>query len=188
MYGAGRELSRFHVKHLPEKGRVQIPPFRVRLLDQSDLPISPPLLDRLLTSDCIRGIIMGFEPHQTIDGILSSETRHTPSLVLMHAAQKVIRNPDVERPMPPAGKKVNMKRHQASPAFVIPGRPGGPGPEPMDTEFERVGSNSSAMDKSACIGSGLAAAPRPGMTPAFISRCRSRGRSCRVGLRRPPRR
>jgi hypothetical protein len=50
-------------------------------------------------------------------------------------------------------------------AFVIPGCPEGAGPEPMNTDSEKTGSDVRKMlEKTVFLGSGFAAVQRPGMT------------------------
>ena len=46
------------------------------MFNQPDLPIPPPLLERLLTSNRVCRIIIGLEPHQAIDAISGAEARH----------------------------------------------------------------------------------------------------------------
>ena len=55
---------------------VQISPIGILFFDQPNFPIPPPLLQRLLTSNCVARIIIGLEPHQTIDAVSSAEARH----------------------------------------------------------------------------------------------------------------
>jgi hypothetical protein len=54
----------------------QISPIGILFFDESDLPVSPPFLERLLTSNGVCRVIIGLEPDKTIDAISGPEARH----------------------------------------------------------------------------------------------------------------
>ena len=112
---------------------------------------------------------MCFKPDQTINAVPGGERRRGAGLMLVYAAHKVVGNAKVECPMPPAGKEIYIK--QQLPRRVIPGRPAWAGPGTYE-----YGSRSRKHEKlqnclnPACMGSGLAAPLRPGMTPSVSCR------------------
>ena len=186
--GEGRELLRqwgapIRIEPLPGDRGKQIAPFRVLFLDQADLPVPPPLLERLFTGDRISRIVIALKPDQTLDAIFRREPRNRLALVLTDAANKIAGNPEIQRSMPSTGEKVDAIRHRSpvkpfrgfhtpSPAItVIPGRPAraGPGtyehgPSAICTEPACSSKGPGTKAGPVCMGSGLAAAPRPGMT------------------------
>ena len=113
---------------------VQISPIGILFFDEADFPVSPPFLERLLTSNGVCRIIIGLEPDQTIDAVSGAEARHRVRLMLMCAAHQVACYPEIERSMPAAGKEVHVE-WQLPLRGVIPGRPSGTGSEPMNTDL-----------------------------------------------------
>lgn len=80
----------------------QIPPLRVRRLDQLDLPFALPVLDLLLARD--RGVHRSgeFEPDERLHAIAVGEAAETAAPVLADALDQVRGDAGVERAMPRA--------------------------------------------------------------------------------------
>src|SRR6266404_7780547 len=55
---------------------VQISPIGILFFDEADFPVSPPFLERLLTSNGVCPIIIGLEPYQMINAVSGAEPRH----------------------------------------------------------------------------------------------------------------
>ena len=107
MYGPAARMSSVSRETSDEKSCVEIPPVRVLLLNQSDLPIPSPLFDCLLTGNCVGRIVISFEPHQPVDGVPSGRARNCARFVLVHATHKSVRNAKIER-SPAAGKVIDV--------------------------------------------------------------------------------
>ena len=87
---------------------VQVVPFRILRLDQLDLPISLPLLELFLARNCGDRIVVDFEPDQLVDSISLREAGNRLALVLVHAANDVVRYAEVERSVSVACEEVDV--------------------------------------------------------------------------------
>jgi hypothetical protein len=135
---------------LPNNHGKQIPPFRVFLLDQSDLPVPPPFLDRLLAGYGSGRIVIRLEPNQAVDAVSFGETWYGLGFVLVNPAREIVRNSEIERPVSTTGEEIDTKWHRAHPdqvsrrscllaeAEVIPGRPARAGPGTYEHGLSRM--------------------------------------------------
>src|SRR6478672_3426299 len=86
---------------LPGDFAVQIVPIRIRFLDQSNLPCTTPLLDLLLTRERRLGAVVLLKPYQRFDAVVHGETGYPTFLVLPHALDKIRRDANIQRAIPP---------------------------------------------------------------------------------------
>src|SRR6266436_3958316 len=90
--------------------------------------------------------------------------------MFVHAPHQVTCHTKVERSVPTAGEDVHVE-WQFAPK-VIPGRPSGTGPETMNTTLAAEKHQQMQIClKRVCMGSGLAAPLRPGMTSSLLAAC-----------------
>jgi hypothetical protein len=74
-------------------------PFRIFALDKSNnLPGTVPLLKLLLTGNCGVGRFEDLGIDEPVDVVAVREAANDVGLVLIDAAVKVIRDPDIDRP------------------------------------------------------------------------------------------
>jgi hypothetical protein len=101
-----------------KEARVQIVPIGVRTLDQLDLPLALPLLERLLALDRINDAIEGLEPDQSLYAVAFCEPVDQAFAMLVDPAQQFAGDADVQRPVLPARQDVDRVRpRRPQPAF-----------------------------------------------------------------------
>lgn len=87
--------------------RIQIPPLRIDRFYQSNLPCSPPFLDRLLPGDCGRHVAVLFVPDEIMHAVASGEALDEVVPVLPDAHDQVGRDADVKGAVVVAGEEVD---------------------------------------------------------------------------------
>jgi len=90
---------------------IQVPPVGIEALDQVDLPLSIPSLERFLSLDCIADIEKFFIPDQLLATIFGCETGCLAFTVLVDSTFEIRRNADVECSELMVGGDVNISRH-----------------------------------------------------------------------------
>jgi hypothetical protein len=128
---------------------VKITPIGICLLDQRNLPRSPPLFDFFLTFDRGLRVVVTFKADKTIDAVPLGEATRDLVFVLVNPADEVARYANIQGSLFAAGEDVDVELHGN--LVVIPGRPkAGPG----------------IQKRALCLrlDSGFALSARPGMT------------------------
>ena len=92
---------------LPEKLIVQVPPLRVVLLDQPQLPCSLASLQLLLARNGITDMAEGLEVYQAMHGVSLCEAGDLAAPVLIDSAREVSGHGDVKRAVPFARQNVD---------------------------------------------------------------------------------
>ena len=69
----------------------------IQLFNQPNLPGPSPLLQFLLARNRGCGIVVNFEPDQLVDSTLLREASNRLALVLVHAANDVVRYAEIQR-------------------------------------------------------------------------------------------
>src|SRR5580765_1447388 len=75
---------------------VEILPFRIVLKDQSDFPLSWPMLDVVLALDRGLDFFVALEIDEQLDAVLLRETGHEPFAMLVDSSHEIIRHTDVQ--------------------------------------------------------------------------------------------
>jgi len=88
--------------------RIKVDPLWILLFNQPNLPGPPPLLQFLLARNRGCGIVVDFKPDQLVDGISFREASNRLALVLVHAANDVVRYAEVERSVSVACEEVDV--------------------------------------------------------------------------------
>src|SRR6185369_846730 len=115
---------------------IQIVPLRILRLDQVHLPVPIPFLDLLFTRDRPDGCLVHLEPDQPMNAVVLAESGDYVVLVLPHAPNQIVRNPDVQSLVHARGEDVHVVmalhglptrgRRSRLQAGVIPGEDGNP--------------------------------------------------------------
>jgi hypothetical protein len=92
--------------------RIQINPLRILLFYKPDFPFPPPLLQFLLACDRSDGIVVDLEPHQPADRVSFAEPGNNLALMLVSAADNIVRRAKIERAVLLAGEEVNVIGHE----------------------------------------------------------------------------
>lgn len=79
------------------KLEVQVAPIGIALLDELDLPGSPPTLDTFFARDRVDDQLMSLVPNQLVDIVFGREPDRYLCLVLIDTPQQVIGNAAIER-------------------------------------------------------------------------------------------
>ena len=98
--------------NLRDQSRREIMPIGVVRLDQFDFPAPIPFLDVLLTLDRSGWVIAGFEVNQLLHGIAFGEAGNLRALMLGNAADEIVRDADIERPISIRSENVNVIGHR----------------------------------------------------------------------------
>jgi hypothetical protein len=81
--------------------------------------------------------VIHLKPHQSIDLVPSSKSRNIAGLMFVSAAHKVVRNTEIERSMPAAGKEIYIEGNYPL-RWSFRDGPRGPDPEPMTTDISET--------------------------------------------------
>ena len=102
---------------------IQIPPLRIYLLNQPDLPRALPLLDLLLTDDGVADVGMLFKIHQAMDLILPGKALPHIGFMLPDALYQLAGDAGVERAVSSAGEDVDVScfRHRIAYRLALNG-------------------------------------------------------------------
>src|SRR5262249_50418837 len=115
-----------------------------------------PFLHRLLALNRFFDLLMGLDINESGDAIFLREFRAAPFLVLPNAARHVIRDADIERPVPAAGEDVDEIAHRLIGRFL------GPGDKPRDDSGNVVKSLPQLQRRpGTCVVAGAQAALQP---------------------------
>src|SRR5207302_412145 len=87
---------------------VEVTPVGIVLLDQSDLPIAPPLLDLFLACDGRYRVIIALEPDEPIDTVSGAESSQQLVFMLVHPTDQIIGHAQIQRPVSPARKQIDV--------------------------------------------------------------------------------
>jgi hypothetical protein len=90
-------------------------------LDQTHLPVTPPLLQFFLARNGGDRVILDFEPHQLVDGVSRGKIFDSLGLVFISPADKIVGHAQIERAMLFARKEVPVVGHLVQPWLWIPG-------------------------------------------------------------------
>src|SRR5205085_9696009 len=90
------------------KADVEVTPVGIVFLNQSDLPIAPPLLDLFFACDCRHRVIIALEPDEPIDAVSGGEASQQLVLMLVHPTDQIIGDAQIQRPVSPARKQINV--------------------------------------------------------------------------------
>lgn len=86
----------------------QINPFRICALNQIDLPIAPPFLEFLFTSDGRQRVVITLEPNKQVDVIAGREPLRGARFMLVGAAQQIAGYANIKSAMLAAGQDINV--------------------------------------------------------------------------------
>lgn len=87
---------------------IEIPPLRVVLFNQFDLPLTYPVLQVLLPLDGVLHAGMLFEPNKPLHIIVFGEAINETFSMFLRAAHQVIRHANVKRAVPFARQNVDI--------------------------------------------------------------------------------
>ena len=90
---------------------IQIGPIRIRLLDQSNLPITAPFLEALLPRNRLVDSFMSFVPDKPGDVVAGGEARDDLGSVLTRSARKIVGHAQIEGAMATACEEINIVGH-----------------------------------------------------------------------------
>src|SRR5205807_2197773 len=97
--------------------QIKIDPAWVLLLDQTYLPVTPPLLQFFLSRDSGDRVVVDFERHQLVDGISRAKAFDGFGLVFISPADKIVGHAQIERAVFLACKEIDVIGH-GSPSWL----------------------------------------------------------------------
>src|SRR5262249_27591113 len=87
---------------IANQAEIEIGPVPIFALDQIDLPVSLPLLHRLLTLDCRHHIAERLVVDECVDFVARGEARLLAGAMLLHPADEIAGKPYIKRAVRPA--------------------------------------------------------------------------------------
>jgi hypothetical protein len=80
----------------------QIAPLEIVFLDEVGFPISIPLFELFLATNCILGPLVGLNVDQSIHAVFADKFRALATPVLIHSGSQAVRDANIQRGVPRA--------------------------------------------------------------------------------------